>query len=72
VARLTAGLQEPEYKTLGDDIAGPVEAVGRNVKQFQPGDEVFGWGKGTFAEHARAGEDSLVPKPANSSTERTR
>ncbi len=36
------GLLEPRYKILGADIAGRVEVVGRNVKQFQPGDEVFG------------------------------
>ena len=38
----TGGLLKPKHKILGDDIAGRVEADGRNVKQFQPGDEVFG------------------------------
>ena len=42
LARLEAGLLKPKYKILGCDIAGQVEAVGRNVTQFQPGDEVFG------------------------------
>ncbi|NIQ91559.1 alcohol dehydrogenase catalytic domain-containing protein, partial [Candidatus Bathyarchaeota archaeon] len=53
------GLLKPKYKILGSDIAGRVEAVGRNVKQFQPGDEVFGdifqcWGG--FAEYVCAPE----------------
>ncbi len=46
------GLLKPKYKILGADIAGRAEAVGRNVKQFQPGDEVFGGsGLGGFAEY---------------------
>lgn len=49
----------------GEDIAGKVEQVGVNVTQFQPGDEVFGWCKGAYAEYACAGEDHFVPKPAN-------
>jgi len=73
LARLTAGLLKPKYKILGSDIAGRVEAVGRNVKQFQPGDEVFGdkfaCGWGGFAEYVRVPEDSLVLKPANISFE---
>jgi NADPH:quinone reductase-like Zn-dependent oxidoreductase len=51
------------------DVAGVVEAVGADVTRFQPGDEVFGIGKGTFAEYARAPEDKLAPKPANLSFE---
>ena len=59
------GLRKPRHKILGDDIAGRVESVGRNVKQFQPGDEVFGISNfGAFAEYACAAEDSLVLKPA--------
>jgi NADPH:quinone reductase-like Zn-dependent oxidoreductase len=67
VARLTGvGLLKPKNKMLGADIAGRVEAVGRNVKQFQPGDEVFGWcGQGAFAEYACARENVLALKPAN-------
>ncbi|MHA1937038.1 MAG: NAD(P)-dependent alcohol dehydrogenase [Candidatus Thorarchaeota archaeon] len=60
------GLLKPKHKILGDDIAGRVEAVGVNVKQFQPGDEVFGISNfGAFAEYVCAGEDLLVLKPAS-------
>ena len=60
------GLRKPKKKILGDDIAGRVEAVGRNVKQFQPGDEVFGISIfGAFAEYVCAKEDFLVLKPAS-------
>jgi NADPH:quinone reductase-like Zn-dependent oxidoreductase len=59
------GLRAPKNPVLGMDLAGVVEAVGRNVSRFRPGDEVFGIGKGTFAEYARALEDKLAPKPAN-------
>ena len=51
------------------DLAGVVAAVGGDVTRFQPGDEVFGIGKGTFAEYARAPESKLAPKPANLSFE---
>ena len=64
------GLQKPKHKILGLDIAGRVEAVGENVKQFQPGDEVFGEsGIGAFTEHRSVIEDKLVLKPANISFE---
>jgi NADPH:quinone reductase-like Zn-dependent oxidoreductase len=57
----------PKYNILGFDVAGIVEAVGRNVKQFQPGDKVmgdlFGHGLGTFAEYVCAPENALVLKP---------
>jgi len=59
------GLRAPKNPVIGSDVAGVVEAVGKNVTRFQPGDEVFGIGKGTFAEYARALEDKLAPKPAN-------
>jgi NADPH:quinone reductase-like Zn-dependent oxidoreductase len=63
------GLLKPKHTILGADVAGRVEAVGRNVKQFRPGDEVFGdisaSGWGGFAEYACAGENALVLKPAN-------
>jgi NADPH:quinone reductase-like Zn-dependent oxidoreductase len=63
------GLLKPKNTRLGADIAGQVEAVGRNVKQFQPGDEVFGMVKGGFAEYDCATESTLVLKPVNSSFE---
>ncbi len=63
------GLLKPKYTRLGADIAGRVEAVGRNVKQFQPGDEVFGMVQGGFAEYVCASEDALVLKPSNLSFE---
>lgn len=50
---------------LGSDVAGVVEGVGKDVTTFQVGDEVFGTGKGSYAEYARAGEDKLAPKPTN-------
>jgi NADPH:quinone reductase-like Zn-dependent oxidoreductase len=59
------GLLKPRYTRLGADIAGRVEAVGKNVKQFQPGDEVFGMVKCGFAEYACALEDALALKPSN-------
>jgi NADPH:quinone reductase-like Zn-dependent oxidoreductase len=46
------------------DVAGSVEAVGSNVTRFKPGDEVFGWCDGSFAEYACAPEDNVAPKPA--------
>lgn len=62
--RLGDGLLKPKSRALGIDIAGEVEAVGRDVTRFQPGDEVFGATKfGGFAEYARANEDRLVRKP---------
>ena len=64
------GLLKPKNTRLGADIAGRVEAVGRNVKQFRPDDEVFGdIGHGGFAEYACAPENALVLKPAHSSFE---
>lgn len=59
------GLRAPKNGIPGTDLAGVVEAVGKDVTRFQPGDEVFGVGKGSFAEYARAGEDKLAPKPAD-------
>src|ERR687887_2098913 len=65
VMRAVFGLHKPRRAVPGLDIAGQVEVVGRNVKQFRPGDEVFGWCRGAFAEYARAAENNLLPKPAN-------
>jgi NADPH:quinone reductase-like Zn-dependent oxidoreductase len=65
----TLGLRGPKTPVLGMDVAGTVEEVGPNVTRFQPGDEVFGWCDGAFAEYAIAPEDQLTPKPANLSFE---
>ncbi len=61
------GLLKPKDSRLGADVSGRIETVGRNVKQFQPGDEVFGMVKGGFAEYASAPESSLWLKPVNTS-----
>ncbi len=63
------GLFKPKNTRLGADFAGQVEAVGRNVKQFQPGDEVFGTGNGSFAEYVSVAESALALKPVNLSFE---
>lgn len=66
--RFVSGLLKPK-KILGADIAGRIETVGKKVKQFQPGDEVFGdisgCGWGGFAEYVSVAENALVLKPAN-------
>jgi NADPH:quinone reductase-like Zn-dependent oxidoreductase len=58
------GLRAPKNPVPGMDLAGVVEGVGKDVTRFRPGDEVFGVGKGTFAEYARAPEKKLAPKPS--------
>jgi NADPH:quinone reductase-like Zn-dependent oxidoreductase len=60
----TLGLRRPKVPALGMDVAGRVEAVGARVTRFQPGDEVFGWCGGSFAEYACASEDQFAAKPA--------
>lgn len=66
VARIVTGLRRPKKNSIpGRDVAGHVEAVGKNVKQFQPGDEVFGWCNGAFAEYVSVSEDALALKPVN-------
>lgn len=64
-ARLESGLFRPKRKTLGLDLAGRVVAVGAKVTRFSPGDEVFGWSTGAYAEFAAVPERALMPKPAN-------
>jgi len=59
------GLRAPKTAVVGADLAGVVEAVGNDVTRFEPGDEVFGIGKGSYAEYTPAREDKLAPKPAN-------
>ena len=63
--RLGSGLRKPKNRVAGEDVAGRVEAVGKDVTQFQPGDEVFGTCNGSFAEYACAREDKFVGKPAD-------
>ena len=63
--RLQAGLLKPRANVLGADLAGQVEAVGKKVTQFQPGDEIFGIGAGTFAEYVCVSEDAVAPNPDN-------
>jgi NADPH:quinone reductase-like Zn-dependent oxidoreductase len=65
VMRLVVGLRKPKREIPGTDVAGRVEAVGGHVKQLRPGDEVFGWCEGAFAEYACAPENNFLPKPAN-------
>jgi NADPH:quinone reductase-like Zn-dependent oxidoreductase len=67
---MPGGLFRPKNKILGADLAGRVEVVGKNVKQFKPGDDVFGYlpgatGLGTFAEYVCARENLIALKPAN-------
>jgi NADPH:quinone reductase-like Zn-dependent oxidoreductase len=73
VRLMGSGLLKPKNPILGADIAGRVEVVGRNVKQFQPGDEVFGdissCGFGAFAEYVAVPKAELALKPANSTFE---
>jgi NADPH:quinone reductase-like Zn-dependent oxidoreductase len=65
-----AGLLKPKNRVLGIDLAGRVEAVGANVKQFQPSDEVFGASShGCFAEYVCVSEEQVVTKPVNMSFE---
>jgi NADPH:quinone reductase-like Zn-dependent oxidoreductase len=63
------GFLKPRDPRIGSDVAGRVEAVGENVTQFRPGDEVFGCGAGAFADYAVAKDTRLVLKPANRSFE---
>ena len=64
-ARMGEGLRSPKNTNVGADLAGMVEAVGKDVKAFQPGDEVFGTSGWSWAEYAVASEEKLAPKPAN-------
>jgi NADPH:quinone reductase-like Zn-dependent oxidoreductase len=64
---MSGGLLKPKYTRLGADVAGRIEAVGGNIKQFKVGDEIFGMAKGSFAEYTCAPESSLALKPVNTS-----
>jgi len=65
LARLTLGVSRPNVKIRGTDFAGRVAAVGRDVKRFRPGDEVYGEIHGAFAEYVCVPDDMVEPKPAN-------
>lgn len=65
ILRPAYGLRRPKAPVPGTDVAGRVEEVGKDVTLLRPGDEVFGWCTGGFAEYASISEDTLVPKPAN-------
>jgi NADPH:quinone reductase-like Zn-dependent oxidoreductase len=65
VARMRYGLPNPKHPVPGFDVAGRIEAVGSNVTQLHPGDEVFGWCDGSFAEYASVPESQLARKPTN-------
>jgi NADPH:quinone reductase-like Zn-dependent oxidoreductase len=69
VARMEGGLRRPKRRTPGLDVAGTVEMIGPGVTRFHPGDEVFGWTSGAFAEYAAVSQDALVAKPAGLSFE---
>ncbi|MFE4698364.1 NAD(P)-dependent alcohol dehydrogenase [Streptomyces sp. NPDC056738] len=64
LARLALGVSRPRTRIRGTDFAGRVEAVGKSVRRFRPGDEVFGEVDGAFAEYVSARDDLLEPKPA--------
>jgi len=65
IARPVYGMRKPKNAVRGTDVAGQVEAVGTGVTRFRPGDEVFGWCVGAYAEYASVSEGALVLKPAN-------
>ena len=65
VMRMATGIRRPKNAVPGTDVAGTVEAVGKDVQRLRPGDEVFGWCAGAFAEYASAAEDQFIEKPAN-------
>jgi NADPH:quinone reductase-like Zn-dependent oxidoreductase len=65
VMRMATGLRKPKNPVPGTDVAGTVEAVGKDVQRLRPGDEVFGWCAGAFAEYASASADQFIAKPAN-------
>jgi len=69
LGRLAFGVRKPKEPVLGFDVAGTVVAVGSAVTRFSAGDEVFGFGKGAFAEYAVVREDKLARKPVNLSFE---
>jgi NADPH:quinone reductase-like Zn-dependent oxidoreductase len=71
VMRIATGPVRPRHHVPGLDLAGRVESVGKDVTQFRPGDEVFGWCRGAFAEYACARQDNFLPKPADLTLEQS-
>lgn len=69
VARPAIGWRIPKNRVPGLELAGTIERVGEEVSSLRPGQEVFGWCEGSFAEYAAVPEDQLVPTPANLSLE---
>jgi len=69
IARPSYGIRSPKVEVAGLEVAGQVESVGANVTRFSPGDEVFGWCTGAFAEYVAVAEDQLAPKPPTASFE---
>jgi NADPH:quinone reductase-like Zn-dependent oxidoreductase len=65
IMRLATGIRTPKNPIPGTDVAGTVEAVGADVTLHRPGDAVFGWVAGAFAEYVSAAEDHFVAKPVN-------
>jgi len=69
LVRMLRGLGRPKFTRLGVDFAGTVEAVGRKVRRFKVGDEIFGTADGAFAEYVTSTEEGLALKPSNMSFE---
>jgi NADPH:quinone reductase-like Zn-dependent oxidoreductase len=69
IMRPMFGLRAPKVPVPGTDMAGVVEAVGAGVTHVAPGDEVFGWGDGAFAEYVSTPASNVLPKPADLSFE---
>jgi NADPH:quinone reductase-like Zn-dependent oxidoreductase len=65
VLRIIAGLRKPKFTGFGEDFAGVVEAAGKNIAEFKPGDEVFGGKRGSIAEYVCVRKDHVALKPAN-------
>jgi NADPH:quinone reductase-like Zn-dependent oxidoreductase len=69
VMRMATGLRRPKIRVPGTDLAGTIEAIGKDVTGLRVGDEVFGWGSAAFAEYVAVSHDHVLPKPANLSFE---